>query len=598
MTASGATTRSQIRGADGTIFGTFEHPADELRFLATEPGVNFVFNIADFLATAVVTVGDPDNAAVTPESIVVYSIRSDGFVTLASKGAITEGGSDTAADILANAIVFSAVTGIGTAGNAIETETSFIEAETNTGGINLSNYGSLQIGNISSSVEGLDVFNSGDLKVTTTGFFLFNDTTGPEVVHGGDISGNVTLSAIGPDSDMFATVDLPVVSAAGGGITLTAGRDLYLGTAAANFNNDVLAAGAITINAGRDFVLDGTSDLLTSAFGAVPGGHITIIAGRNIGLLDTSGGLQSIRAFNGNLVLTTGPGGTYTQDVEMNAVTSTGDITINADQAAINDGGIVAGYASGIGQVTIRPVSPGRAIDLGNPLDPASALALSNAELGRIGAPSLAIGDMNSGPVSVNAALAFSFVNDVIIRSATEILVDATFFVQRNLTLRAGDDVFVTAAGGITSATGGLSVFVDDAQDDAGTGGNASLFGGILVNTTVVLNGNLDADVLNGAASNDMLMGNGGNDILVGNGGNDQLNGGLGADTTNGGLGDDTHFIDSAADVVIEAAGEGTDTVQSSISFGLRRRCREPDSDRYRRHQRHRQRPRQHDLRQ
>ena len=174
---------------------------------------------------------------------------------------------------------FSAVTGIGTAGNAIETETSFIEAETNTGGINLSNYGPLQIGNISSTSRASTSFTSGNIIVTTTGFFLFNDTTGTEVVHGGDISGNVTLSAIGPDSDMFATVDLPVVSAAGGGITLNVGRDLYLGTAAANFNNDVLATGDINIHAGRDFVLDGTSNVQTSAFGGILGGDINITCG-------------------------------------------------------------------------------------------------------------------------------------------------------------------------------------------------------------------------------------------------------------------------------------------------------------------------------
>ena len=58
------------------------------------------------------------------------------------------------------------------------------------------------------------------------------------------------------------------------------------------------------------------------------------------------------------------------------------------------------------GRSTIRPVSPGRAIELGNPLDPASALALSNAELNRIHAQSLGIGDMDSGPVTVNAAIA------------------------------------------------------------------------------------------------------------------------------------------------------------------------------------------------
>ena len=57
--------------------------------------------------------------------------------------------------------------------------------------------------------------------------------------------------------------------------------------------------------------------------------------------------------------------------------------------------------------------------------------------------------------------------------------------------------------------------------------------------------------------------------VLTGNAGANVLNGLVGVDTLIGGAGNDTYFVDAAGDVVTELAGEGTDLVQSTVSWTL-----------------------------
>ncbi|MGL4324840.1 MAG: calcium-binding protein [Beijerinckiaceae bacterium] len=98
-----------------------------------------------------------------------------------------------------------------------------------------------------------------------------------------------------------------------------------------------------------------------------------------------------------------------------------------------------------------------------------------------------------------------------------------------------------------------------DALDNnlTGTAGNDMMYGH---------GGN---DTLDGGEGNDVLYGGEGNDTLYGGGGNDQLSGGEGADDMYGGEGNDTYFVDDAGDQVTEMAGEGTDTVVSTINYIL-----------------------------
>ena len=85
-------------------------------------------------------------------------------------------------------------------------------------------------------------------------------------------------------------------------------------------------------------------------------------------------------------------------------------------------------------------------------------------------------------------------------------------------------------------------------------------------------------DLIFGGTGDNDLVGGLGDDLLVGGSGNDESRrptqrdagddfaGALGADTMIGGAGNDTYGVDDLLDVVVEAAGEGTDTVETFMA--------------------------------
>ncbi len=125
----------------------------------------------------------------------------------------------------------------------------------------------------------------------------------------------------------------------------------------------------------------------------------------------------------------------------------------------------------------------------------------------------------------------------------------------------AGDDWYTVAASGDS-----VFEFADEGTDQVFTALGSFVLPANVEFLTYTGTGNF---VGIGNSLNNGIAGTSGNDELYGGAGNDTLVGQSGINTLVGGTGDDIYLLGSAADTVLELAGEGTDRVQVAGNYVL-----------------------------
>ena len=426
-------------------------------------------------------------------------------------------------------------------------------------------------------------------------------TTGGSLALSGSVSAVFYYLA-----DAGNALDLSAVTGTGFlSVTGNAGDDTVIGRDLADYSDNVYGNGGNDTLDGRagDDVLNGGdgNDTMTGGLGndMMYGGF-----GNDVFYVDSAADAVSEDAGMGNDRVFTTASYSLAPDAEIErlAVANAGsktaiDLTGNAFANALlgnagantldgNDGNdILTGYAGndsligGLGDDALYGGNGADALDGGDGADVLNGGIGADSMTGGAGDDAYYVdntGDtvseasLSDGTDTVHSSVDFTlgnYVDDLTLTGTADL--DGTGNSLANLIIGNSGANELRGSGGNDTLTGGLGddLLIGGAGLD--TASYAGLAGPVTVSLAVTGAQDTGAGGIDTLTSIENLLGTRSADTLTGNALGNTLDGGKGVDTLTGGAGNDSYWVDRTTDVIVEMAGQGTDTVHASASYTL-----------------------------